>query len=90
MLLKGGRPITTSPEIRELSAQYKLARRELPTADAAEVVDRIMPRLSAEHVLALAAEWLGMGGPPGLDTRATARGFVRNFVLAMDEPDDGF
>lgn len=49
-----------------------------------------MPRLSAEHVLALAAEWLGMGGPPGLDTHTTARGFVRNFVLAIDDPDDGF
>jgi hypothetical protein len=84
----GRRPIGTSEEIKQLSRQYKIARDRRPTASTNEVVNMIMPEMSREHLLALAADWVGMTGTVGLDVQVTARGYVRNFVLAMDERDD--
>ncbi len=48
----------------------------------------IMTRLDREQLVALAADGVGMGGRPGADTTTLAYGFVRNFVRAMDSPDD--
>lgn len=82
--------MSTPESIKQLSAHYKSARREHPTADAGEIADLILPRMTHEHLVALAADWMAMTNASGHDTRTTARGYIHNFVVAMDEPDDGF
>lgn len=74
--------------MRVLSARYRSAVRDRPRATSDEVVERIVGSLTRDEVVALAAQGLGMGGWPGLDSEVLARGFVHNFVYAMDSPDD--
>lgn len=82
--------MTTPEPVKQLSAHYKTARQEHPTADAHEITDLILPRMTHDHLVALAADWMAMTNTTGHDTQATARGYIHNFVRAMDEPDDGF
>lgn len=77
-----------SEAITALSAHYRVAVRDLPEATSDEIVALVMQRLDPDQLVALAADGLGMGGRAGADTETLAYGFVRNFVHAMDSPDD--
>jgi hypothetical protein len=74
--------------IHELSARYRVARRDYPVATTEQITTLIMTGLDRRHVLALAEDWRAMGASSSLDDDTAARGFVRNFIDAMDYPDE--
>lgn len=73
----------TLSEIAELCAHFRDVLGEFPVADNEILADAVMARLDREHRIALASEWVGMGGSPEHGLSINARAFVSQFIRAM-------
>jgi hypothetical protein len=70
-------------EIAELCDRFRDVVDEFPFANEEIVIDAVMARLDRAQLIALAAEWIGMGGSWEHDASTNARAFVEHFVRAM-------